>query len=319
MKRNDLSLFVLAAVSSLIFTHASEPDWVLNLPDLKGDSYRKELKTHKLGSELSNEIKLFIQDHEISQSVKTNGKILLARVSDPDVFQEFTKRTEDWSQMQKTGMWPQRQGAFSAMVYSFATKGPETRYVYEADHDKDAEFSQKVGGTGNVRGLYKKKVITYTEADVAKGIQRNAAARCAVLEAFLKYVDEYEPFEQKDLIDVTLRLWVPTRNKNQMSPEENYILDEVAAVLDEEKVALEVAIHAAKSIYRYRPNQANVFFEGFVMGEVDSHDFKRNLEEVLNYLVESKNKTVLKKLTEFQFKDRRTKERVRSAFDLLTD
>ena len=51
------------------------------------------------------------------------------------------------------------------------------------------------------------KVEKYTDDEVQAGIARNAAARQAVLEHFLKFLDEGDAYEQSEMVELVNRLW----------------------------------------------------------------------------------------------------------------
>jgi len=85
----------------------------------------------------------------------------------------------------------------------FIVKGPERKYVYVTDKEKEKQLGNKI----IFKNMYKKKVDRYTEDEVKAGIIRNTAARLAILENYLKYSETAATHEQCELVDVMDRIW----------------------------------------------------------------------------------------------------------------
>lgn len=134
-----------------------------------------------------------------------HARILVARIQHPEVFAEFANEIHKWRQGEESSQ-PRggRPGFLSGMLMAFVNRGPENRF-----------FDEKVGRRQTAFGNRPdfKKVEKYTDAEVAAGIARNAAARQAVLEHFLKFLDEGDGYEQSEMVELVNRLW--GRNRDQ--------------------------------------------------------------------------------------------------------
>lgn len=141
-----------------------------------------------------------------------HARILLARIQHSDVFAGFGSEIQKWRDGKKASQsHGDRPGLLSGLLLSYVKHGPESKYVYVRD---DAEDKRQSSTNGLVmRGLYQKKVEKFTAAEVAAGIARNAAARQAVLEHFLKFLDEGDGYEQSEMVELVNRLWGHDRTR----------------------------------------------------------------------------------------------------------
>jgi hypothetical protein len=119
------------------------------------------------------------------------ARILLARVTHPDLFRELeglVKSSREPYMPAKTKKPIPRPGVTAGMLLTFATRGPESRFVevLVGTHLADARVE---------------KVERYTDAEVAAGKARNATARLAVVEYAIKYYPEATEREQRELLE----------------------------------------------------------------------------------------------------------------------
>ncbi|MDI6775554.1 MAG: hypothetical protein QME60_09260 [Verrucomicrobiota bacterium] len=154
-----------------------------------------------------------ILHQESADSVNArHARILVARIQHPEVFAEFANQIQKWREGEKSSQ-PRggRPGFLSGLLLSYVGHGPESKYVYVRDEAEDKRHSGTNGLT--IRGLHRKQVEKYTDAEVQAGIARNAAARQAVLEHFLKFLDEGDAYEQSEMVELVNRLWGRDRSK----------------------------------------------------------------------------------------------------------
>ena len=136
------------------------------------------------------------------------GRIMLARIEHPEVFADFASEIRKWK-----GPSGERPGFLSGMLMQFVNRGPESKYVEECVRDRDGKVVFEPSGSSNgkitLKGMRPRfvKLEKYTDAEVQAGIARNAAARQAVLEHFLKFLDEGDAYEQSEMVELVSRLW----------------------------------------------------------------------------------------------------------------
>ena len=143
-----------------------------------------------------------------SSVIARHARILLARIEHPEVFADFANEIQKWREGEKSsrprGGLP---GFLSGILMQFVKRGPESKYIDQKLEWKSEELKGDAGNTLTVRRMEHKKVKKYTDAEVAAGIARNAAARQAVLEHFLKFLDEGDAYEQSEIVLLVNRLW----------------------------------------------------------------------------------------------------------------
>jgi len=148
-----------------------------------------------------------------------HARIMLVRLKHPEVFAEFANEIQKWREGEKS-FQPRggRPGFLSGMLMQFVKRGPENKYVEEHIRDEDEKIVFEPSGSSKgeptLKGLHAKrlKVEKYTDAEVQAGIARNAAARQAVLEHFLKFLDEGDAYEQSEMVELVNRLWGRNRS-----------------------------------------------------------------------------------------------------------
>jgi len=137
-----------------------------------------------------------------------HARFMLARIEHPEVFADLANEIQKWRK--PSG---ERPGFLSGVLFQFVKRGPESKYVEERVRDKDGKIvfepSGSTKGEVKLRGMRAKlvRVEKYTDAEVQAGIARNAAARQAVLEYFIKFLVEGDAYEQSEMVDLVNRLW----------------------------------------------------------------------------------------------------------------
>lgn len=143
--------------------------------------------------------KTFLTSIATAQSTRQTERrladILLARMEWPSVFDEFSEWVD--GARRRPDAEGRRGGYFAGCLWEFTTRGPETKYVSETGPRK----LTKTGWDSEQR-----KVEKYTDEDVVKGKARNAAARLAVVEYFLKFSRNFNDYESSEMLAVLKRL-----------------------------------------------------------------------------------------------------------------
>jgi len=188
------------------------------------------------------------------------ARIILARLHYPNVFIEYAALIK---KCRKDFPHGERPGFLADTILGFAKQGPENKYV---DKKVGRKTWDVVGAaTNRIKwgdAVYE-KVEKYDDAEVQAGIARNAAARQAVLEHFLKFLDEGDPYEQSEVIDAVYRLWgsasIDRRKDEPLSD------DIVASVYRDESRPLFVRYTAAL----WLPKEKQVDLQGFMLNVVN--------------------------------------------------
>lgn len=136
------------------------------------------------------------------------ARIILARIEHPEVFADFASELRKWK-----GLSGERPGFLSGSLMQFVKRGPESKYVEECVRDREGKVVFEPSGSSNgkitLKGMRPRlvKLEKYTDAEVQAGIARNTAARQAVLEHFLKFLNEGDAYEQSEMVELVSRLW----------------------------------------------------------------------------------------------------------------
>lgn len=153
--------------------------------------------------------------HKGSDSANArHARILVMRIQHPKVIAEFADEIQKWREGEKSSK-PRggRPGFLSGILMQFVKRGPESRYVDEKVGRRTWETQGPATNKIVFHDATYKKVEKYTDAEVQAGIARNAAARQAVLEHFLKFLDEGDAYEQSEMVELVNRLWGRERFK----------------------------------------------------------------------------------------------------------
>jgi hypothetical protein len=142
------------------------------------------------------------------------GLIVEQRVVQPEVFAEFRQWIAVVREDMKAGI-PRmdrpvpignRGQYLKGLLVGFAAQGPESTYV-----DEYVGRGKQDGLMGE--GPLYRRVEKYTAKDVALGKARNRAARMAILEHFLKFAEEGDPYEQKEVATAVYGFWGKNANR----------------------------------------------------------------------------------------------------------
>lgn len=182
-----------------------------------GKSYRDAVAVVTNGAERAKDLERILNQESAGSVNARHARILLARIRHPDVFDGFANEIEAWRVREKSSRpCGGRPGFLSGLLMQFVWRGPKSKYVYVRDDSR--EQLQLSTNRLVMRGLYQKKVEKFTDGQVAAGIARNAAARQAVLEHFLKFLGEGDAYEQSELVDLVVCLWGRSRSKRTADP-----------------------------------------------------------------------------------------------------
>ena len=198
-----LSFLVSYAVAT---TDSPPTKWLSDAVQKTGNAYRGAVTNMLNAEDATSRLTDALQTAGADTMQSRVFRVLLARRQQPDVFAEFDRNIAECRKGQTSSLthgWS--PGILAGRLMLFTKQGPESRYVYERDDVADRNLTNT--NRLILRGLHQKKVEKYTDAEVAAGIARNAAARQAVLEHFLKFLDEGDAYEQSELVDLVNRLW----------------------------------------------------------------------------------------------------------------
>jgi hypothetical protein len=143
--------------------------------------------------------KTFLANVATSQSARQAERrlaaILLTRMERPSVFDEVSKFVVETRK--RPDAEGRRGGYFAGCVWEFTARGLESKYVWETGPRR----LTKNGWENEER-----KVEKYTDEEVGTGKARNAAARLAVVEYFLKFSGNFNDYETSEMLSVLKRL-----------------------------------------------------------------------------------------------------------------
>lgn len=202
MNKRSLAICVTLVFQSVsAFAEATSlPSGFADAVSSCGEQYRHAVAAILKGTNAATQLESILKHEPVGSENARQARILLAHVNHPDVFPEFDNEIQRWREEEASGS-PRggRPGFLSGLLMrSFVKRGPESRYVDERNGWQRTSL-------GNRPAF--KKVEKYTDAEVAAGIARNAAARQAVLEHFLKFLDEGDAYEQSEMVGLVNWLW----------------------------------------------------------------------------------------------------------------
>jgi len=224
-------------------------------------------------------------------AVSTNARlarIMLARVEHPEIFGGFNSELQTWKA--QSG---KRPGFLSGALLQFVKRGPEDKYVEDYVRDNNGKIvfepSGSAKGSVKLKGMRAKsvRIEKYTDIEVQAGIARNAAARQAVLERFLKLLDEGDAYEQSEMVDLINRLWGRDRIKRTVDltvvdnvPDADALFEAVFKDLSRPEAA---RMRAAYCL----PNSKKLEVRAFMLGVVTNNpaEYKQSYDVVDRALV----------------------------------
>ena len=176
---------------------------------LTGDDYRRVIAGLQTSGETEAGLREVIRSTEASPDEKLIARILLARTTHPEVFKECEQKIDSFRERQRSDRpFGTRPGFFSGFMKAFASEAPESRLLL---------VKGSIKWPGNPETEDHEKVEKYTEKEVGEGKSRNAAARLAVLEHFLKFSQDDSEYQQRELADLIYTWW---RDRDPRKPED---------------------------------------------------------------------------------------------------
>lgn len=236
----------------------------------KGEEYRQAVAAVVGNPHAPQELEAVLRQEPENVVNVRNARILLAHINHPEVFEELTENIQKWRELRKEESNSLlRQGFFSGLLLKFINEGVESKFVHVHDLAADKEWMDKhPEGSVMISGIHRKKVEKYTDAEVEAGIARNAAARQAVLEYFLKFLEECDTYEQKDLVDLVFELWGPLSvTQSRDLTVIDHVPDAVAlieTVMNDDSRPVDVRLRAGYHLYRSKPEEVRAFMMGLV-------------------------------------------------------
>lgn len=210
--RSVLLAMVFLPVAVAVAVETSLPPGFADAVAKTGKPYRDAVAVVINDANAATRLEKIIHQEPADGLNARHARILVARIQHPEVFAEFANEIQKWREGEKSSQ-PRggRPGFLSGLLLSYVSHGPESKFVYVRDDAEDKRSTVTNGLT--IRGLHRKQVEKYTAAEVAAGIARNAAARQAVLEHFLKFLAEGDAYEQSEMVELVNRLWGRERSK----------------------------------------------------------------------------------------------------------
>lgn len=226
---------------------------------LKGAAYREAIAPflHEFGPDT---LERLLHDRHGEDAQTWQIRILLARIRRPDVFAELEQELNAWRSERHDRVlhWQ-----LSHRLFLFARRGPENPYVEETDGWEPLPVTSAQGKKAVFTRQRRKQVMRFSDAEVAKGIERNLAARLAILEHFLKFMDDDTPYEQSEMVLLVARLWGrgwnigrPTTAVSAPSPDVDYLLN---LVFSDSTRPFEARFNAADNLAETRPREVCTF------------------------------------------------------------
>lgn len=249
-----------------------------------GYAYRQVITNLLASQNVAEQLDAVTKNMAADNADVRQARIVLARLQYPNVFVGYEELIMKYRKAFPRG---ERSGYLSGTILGFTRQGPESKYVDEKVGRKTWDV---VGSaTNRIRwgdAVYK-KVEKYTDADVRAGIARNAAARQAVLEHFLKFLDEGDAYEQSEMVNLVNRLWGRERIKRT---EDLAVVDNVpdADALIEAVFKDGSRPEAARMSAAYcLPDSKRLAVRAFMIGVVTNNpaDHKQNYDVVDRALV----------------------------------
>ena len=199
-----VSSLAVVHISGLVFAaEQPQPKWFVDATQSTGIVYRVAVSNALAIQDTAKTLSVFCTTSTPNNADCQQAHILLARIQHPEVFASLDAFIQTERVRLPNG---ERQGFLSGMLLLFVKSGPESKTVDERVGWRKTDY-------GN-RPAYN-KVERFTDTEVQTGIARNAAARQAVLERFLKFLGEGNAYEQSELLDFVYRQWGSTSSERR--------------------------------------------------------------------------------------------------------
>ncbi len=211
-----LKCYLLFFLSWAAYSAAPSVEQVFaNTVSSRGDEYRTAVKAALGNPNAEANSENLLTKVPLGSEHARQARILLARIRHPEVFIELENLVYKWREEEKLYSTNEliRPGVFSGRLYEFTKRGPETEFVYEMEKDADGRVmftthsSRSTNSTLLVKRPTQQKIEKYSSSEVEDGIVRNNASRQAVLEHFLKFLDEGSAYEQSEFVKIVGWLW----------------------------------------------------------------------------------------------------------------
>lgn len=197
----------LAAVAFLAGVSAIAADtWLTAILTQKGQQYREAIGQLLAQPNAAARIQNNLDLSAPASAEHRQAGILLARLRHPEVFRDCEQELRRFREREDYNLMD-RPGFLSGALIAFANRGPESKFVDERIGRREWQAASSSTNKLIFRDAVYRKVEKYTDAEVATGVARNAAARQALLEYILKFYEEGNAYEQTELVTLVERLW----------------------------------------------------------------------------------------------------------------
>lgn len=274
------SFSVLLMFACSVFEYSSLAA-IEQISHLKGTAYRQAIApiiTAESGEVVLEQI---LKEGRETEAVLWQTRILLAHIRRQDVFVEFEHELNTWRGERHD---QPSHGQLSKRLFLLIRRGPERCCVVESagwvswptnsQHRKPILILPK-----------RKEVERFSDAEVAVGIERNSAARLAVLEHFLKFMEEDTPYEQSEMVLLAAKLWgqewnfgVPKQYMASTNPDLRHLM---SLVFDDLSRPFEARFWAADNLVETRPRDVCSFMLAAVTNMPTSID-RRSKEDIFD-------------------------------------
>ena len=279
---------LFASYAVVLVADTKQPTWLTNAAQNTGNTYREVVANILNNLEATKQLEDILNKPAAENATVRQARILLARQQHPQVFVDYEALVK---KMRKSYPHGERPGFLSGTLLQFTKHEPENKFVdeYERDENGKIRFAERSGSTNIFRGMraVRKKVEKYTDSEVAAGIAKNAAARQAVLEHFLKFLDDGDVYEQSEMVELVNRLWGRERIKRMEDlavidnvPDADALIEAVFKDGSRPEVARMSAAYCL-------PNSKRLEVRAFMMGVVTNNpaEYKQSYDVVDRALV----------------------------------
>ena len=270
-----------------------QPKWFADAVQNNCTAYRQALTNILIVQDAAKQLEDILKKETAGSTNALQARILLARQYHPHVFADYEELIK---KMRKNYPHGERPGFLSGTLLRFTKQGPENKYV---DEKIGRKTWQDVGPATNKvvwsDAVYN-KTEKYTDTEIQAGIARNAAARLAVLEHFLKFLDEGGPYEQSEMVDLAHRLWGNTcQEYRKDEPDAD---DLIESVYRDDSRPLLVRYTAVQMLPKKKQGDVHGFMLNVVSQSMATNFYKSDdlLNGALNYLESTADAEALESL-----------------------
>lgn len=214
---NNRSIFlamVFLPVAVAVVAEQALPSAVADAIAKTGKPYREAVAIITNDASVAKRLQVILAQEPAKSVHARHARILLARIEHPEVFADFANEIQKWRETERSSnARGDRPGVLSGVLMQFVKRGPESRVIEVGVGWESLPVGTNRQAKVIMRQRRHEKVEKYTDAEVQAGIARNVAARLAVLEHFLKFLDEGDAYEQSEMVELVNRLWGRARSK----------------------------------------------------------------------------------------------------------